>query len=183
MLFTKTKLPEAYILDIDKKTDDRGFFGRAFCQQAFQDAGLNARIAQINLCANKLKGTLRGLHYQIPPAAETKLVRCTQGAIYDVIVDLRSESPTYLQYEGFNLTADNYRALYVPAGFAHGYQTLTDNAEIMYFVSEFYTPDCERGIRFDDPKIGIQWPLPISLISEKDRHWPDLTTLSRDNFE
>lgn len=172
MFFTETKLAGAYTLDIDKKADNRGFFARIFCARELAEVGLKPDVAQVNICFNPTQGTLRGMHFQIPPATETKLVRCTRGAIYDVIVDLRPDSPTYLQHVGVELTADNYRALFVPQMFAHGYQTLTPDAEVSYIVSEFYTPGCERGLRHNDPKLNIEWPLPVNLISEKDSQWP-----------
>lgn len=133
---------------------------------------MNTRTVQCNLSFNHRAGTLRGMHYQAPPATETKLVRCVRGAIFDVIVDLRPNSPTFLQHVGVELTAENRRALYVPELFAHGYQTLTDDTEVLYMVGEFYTPGAERGLRYDDPALGIAWPLPVSAISEKDLAWP-----------
>lgn len=175
MIFTESPLAGAYVIDVDKKADDRGFFSRAFCAQEFRDLGIKPEVAQINICYNNIQGTLRGMHYQLPPASETKLVRCTRGAIYDVIVDLRPDSPTYLKHFGVELSADNHRSLYVPEMFGHGYQTLTAEAEIVYVVSEFYTPGCERGLRYNDPAFNIQWPLPVSLISQKDSNW-DLFT-------
>jgi dTDP-4-dehydrorhamnose 3,5-epimerase len=171
MLIQETPLPGAYIIDVEKKSDERGFFARAFCRKELDAVGIQSDVAQINICYNGTRGTLRGMHFQIPPASETKLIRCTRGAIYDVIVDLRPDSPTYLEHFGVELTADNFCALYVPQMFAHGYQTLTPEAEIVYVVSEFYTPGCERGLRHDDPKLMIEWPLPVSLISEKDKSW------------
>lgn len=175
MIFTESSLAGAYVIDVDKKADDRGFFARAFCAQEFKNLGIKPEVAQINVCYNDTQGTLRGMHYQLSPASETKLVRCTRGAIYDVIVDLRPDSPTYLQHFGVELSADNHRSLYVPEMFGHGYQTLTAEAEIVYVVSEFYTPGCERGLRYNDPAFNIQWPLPVSLISQKDSNW-DLFT-------
>ncbi len=171
MRFTETKLPGAYIIDVDLHADDRGFFARAFCAREFADKGLNPAFVQANISFNAKKGTLRGLHYQIEPAAETKLVRCTRGAIYDVIVDLRPGSPTYLQHAGVELTAENRRALYVPKMFAHGYQTLSDDAEVVYQVDAFYEPTLERGLRYDDPRLQIEWPEPVTAISNKDRAW------------
>ncbi|MBD2091134.1 dTDP-4-dehydrorhamnose 3,5-epimerase [Microcoleus sp. FACHB-1515] len=171
MIFTETKLKGAFVIDLELRTDDRGGFARTFCAQEFAAHGLKPSVAQCNLSFNHKAGTLRGMHYQLPPAAETKLVRCTKGAIYDVIIDLRSDSPTYMQHIGVELTADDRRALYVPELFAHGYQTLTDDAEVIYQVGEFYTPGYERGLRYDDPAFGIQWPLPVTVISEKDRAW------------
>lgn len=175
MLFAETKLKGAFIIDVELKEDDRGAFARAFCAKEFEQHQLKSFVAQCNLSFNHKKGTLRGMHYQLAPACETKLVRCTRGAIYDVIIDLRPNSPTYRQHIGVELTEDNRRSLYVPEMFAHGYQTLTDDAEVMYQVSEFYTPGCERGARHDDPVFGIQWPIPVSVISEKDSNWPLIT--------
>ena len=171
MEFKETKLKGAFIIDLEPRQDHRGFFSRTFCMKELEIYGLRSVVAQCNLSFNYKKGTLRGMHYQIPPATETKLIRCTKGAIYDVIVDMRPQSSTYLQYIGVELTADNRRALYVPAMFAHGYQALTDETEVIYQVSEFYTPNTERGLRYDDPLLGIEWPLPISEISEKDTNW------------
>lgn len=172
MKFTETKLKGAFILDLELREDSRGFFARTFCQKEFEAHGLKPMVAQCNLSFNHKKGTMRGMHYQVPPAAETKLVRCTGGAIYDVIVDLRPDSPTYLQHVGVELTAENRRQLYVPEMFAHGYLTLTEHAEVTYQVGEFYTPGYERGIRFDDPALNIEWPVPTEVISEKDAAWP-----------
>lgn len=171
MIFTETKLNGAFIIDLDLRADDRGAFARSFCMQEFEQHGLKPSVAQCNLSFNYKAGTLRGMHYQVPPAAETKLVRCTKGAIYDVIIDLRPESPTYMQHVGVELTADNHRALYVPELFAHGYLALSDGAEVCYQVGEFYTPGYERGLRYDDPTFGIEWPMPIAVISEKDAAW------------
>jgi dTDP-4-dehydrorhamnose 3,5-epimerase len=177
MIFRKTKLPGAFIIDLEEKPDQRGFFARTFCAQEFTDHGLKPMIAQCNLSFNHIKGTLRGMHYQLLPAAETKLVRCTQGAIYDVIVDMRPEFPTYLSHIGVELTAENRRALYVPEMFAHGYQALTDGAEVVYQVGEFYTPGYECGLRYDDPLLEISWPLAVTEISDKDRNWPLLESV------
>lgn len=172
MIFTETKLKGAFIVDVELLADQRGAFARTFCAQEFEQHGLKSTVAQCNLSFNHKAGTIRGMHYQIPPAAETKLVRCTKGAIYDVIVDLRPASPTYRQHIGVELSADNRRALYVPELFAHGYQALTDGAEVVYQVGEFYTPGYERGLRYDDPAFGISWPLSVTVISEKDASWP-----------
>jgi dTDP-4-dehydrorhamnose 3,5-epimerase len=171
MIFTETKLEGAFIIDLDLKEDNRGFFARAFCQHEFEDHGLKPVIAQANLAFNRRKGSVRGMHFQFPPAAETKLVRCTRGAILDVIVDLRPESPTYLDHVAVELTADNHRALYVPERFAHGYQVLDDVTETSYQVGEFYTPESEGGLRYDDPRLGLTWPLPVTEMSDKDRAW------------
>ena len=172
MIFTETKLSGAFIIDLERREDERGFFARAFCQNEFSEHGLKPVIAQANLAFNKRKGTLRGMHFQFPPAAETKLVRCTRGAIVDIIVDLRPESPTYLQHVAVELSADNHRALYVPERFAHGYQVLEDITETSYQVGEFYTPEAEGGVRYDDPRLGLTWPLPVTEITEKDRGFP-----------
>jgi dTDP-4-dehydrorhamnose 3,5-epimerase len=171
MIFTETKLPGAFIVDLEPRGDHRGFVARSFCQREFEQRGLETVIAQANVSFNVHRGTVRGLHFQYPPAAETKYIRCTGGAILDVIVDLRPESPTYLQHVAVELTAGNRRGLYVPERFAHGYQVLEDNTETTYQVGEFYTPAAESGLRFDDPRLGISWPLPITDISPKDRTW------------
>jgi len=172
MIFTETRLKGAFILDLERREDSRGFFARTFCQHEFADHGLKPVIAQANVAFNRRKGTLRGMHFQYPPAAETKLVRATRGAILDIIVDLRPESPTYLQSVSVELTAENHRALYVPERFAHGYQALTDGATAFYMVSAFYAPQSEGGLRYDDPKLSIRWPCAVSELSDKDARWP-----------
>lgn len=172
MIFTETKLGASFIIDLELREDNRGFFARAFCQHEFEEHGLKPVIAQANIAFNRRKGSLRGMHFQSPPAAEAKLVRCTRGAILDVIVDLRPESPTYLDHISVELTADNHRALYVPERFAHGYQALEDATETSYQASEFYTPDAEGGLRYDDPDLDLTWPLPVTEMSDKDRAWP-----------
>jgi dTDP-4-dehydrorhamnose 3,5-epimerase len=172
VIFTETKLKGAYIIELERREDSRGFFARGFCQNEFRAHGLKPTIAQGNIASNIKAGTLRGMHFQYPPAAESKLVRCTRGAIYDIIVDLRPESPTYLQHIGVELNEDNQRALYVPERFAHGYQTLTDKTDTSYLVGEFYTPDAEGGLLYDDPSLKLNWPLPVSVISEKDQKFP-----------
>jgi len=177
MKFTDTKLKGAFIIDLEPHNDNRGFFARIFCQNELSDHGLNPTIAQENIAFNARRGTLRGMHFQYPPAAETKLVRATRGAILDIIVDLRPESPTYLDHIRVELTADNRRALYVPERFAHGYQVLEDNTETSYAVGEFYTPGSEGGLRYDDPRLGLVWPLPISEISTKDAAWAPLSEI------
>jgi dTDP-4-dehydrorhamnose 3,5-epimerase len=174
MIFTETMLAGAFMIDLDRKEDNRGFFARAFCQHEFLDHGLNPVIAQANIAFNSTCGTVRGMHFQFPPAAETKLVRCTRGAILDLIVDLRPESATYLRHVAVELSADNGRALYVPERFAHGYQVLEDRTETSYQVGEFYTPGVEGGLRYDDPGLGLDWPLPVTEISEKDLSWAPL---------
>jgi dTDP-4-dehydrorhamnose 3,5-epimerase len=176
MIFTETKLKGAYVIDLERREDARGFFARAFCQHEFEAHGLKAVIAQANVAHNRQKGTVRGMHFQIPPAAETKLVRCTRGAILDIIVDLRPESPTYLQHVAVELNEDNQRALYVPERFAHGYQALGDKTDTSYQVGEFYSPPHERALRYDDPRLGLSWPLPMTVISDKDRNAPLLET-------
>lgn len=172
MLLRETPLAGAFVIDVELKPDQRGFFARSFCRAEFEARGLKGAVAQCNISYNHRRGTVRGLHYQVAPAAEVKLVRCTRGAIYDVIVDLRPGSPTYMRYFGVELSAHNRRALYVPEMFAHGYQALTDGAEATYQVSEAYAPGCERGLRYDDPAVGIVWPVPVTVISEKDAAWP-----------
>ena len=172
MIFHETKLRGAFIVELDRKEDHRGFFARAFCAKEFEHHGIHPKVAQANMSYNHSKGTLRGMHYQVPPASEPKFVRCVRGAIWDVIIDMRPESPTYLQHIGVELSADNRRALYVPDMFAHGNQALTDHVELFYLVGEFYTPGCERGVRYDDPAIGIEWPAPVTVISDKDKSWP-----------
>jgi dTDP-4-dehydrorhamnose 3,5-epimerase len=169
MIFVETKLKGAYIIELERKEDARGFFARAFCQREFEAYGLKSTIAQANVAFNLKKGTLRGMHFQHPPAAETKLVRCPRGAILDIIVDLRPESATYLQHVSVELNEDNHRALYVPERFAHGYQVLRDNTETSYQVGEFYTPGAESGLLHSDPRLRLQWPLPVAVISEKDQ--------------
>jgi dTDP-4-dehydrorhamnose 3,5-epimerase len=174
VIFTPTQLPGAYIIDLKKLSDARGFFARAWCQNEFDAHRLSTRVVQCNMSFNPTKGTLRGMHYQAVPYAEAKLIRCTQGALYDVIIDLRPHSPTYMQWLGVELTADNRTMLYVPEGFAHGYQTLTDDTEAFYQVSQFYHPEAERGVRWNDPVFGIDWPaVSPRLMSAKDESWPD----------
>lgn len=185
MRFIPTSLAGAYIVEPEKLEDERGFFARTWCQTEFAEQGLESHLVQCSISFNHRKGTLRGMHFQLPPAAETKLVRCTQGAMYDVIVDLRGNSKTYGQWTAVELTSTNRRALYIPQGFAHGFQTLEDNTEIFYQMSEFYAPDAARGFRWDDPAFAIQWPEVISIMSERDRtydtyepdHFPALQTV------
>jgi len=177
MRFTATPLAGAWILDIERREDARGFFARAFCQKEFAAHGLKPLIAQANVAFNHRAGTLRGMHFQYPPAAETKLVRCTRGAILDIIVDLRPESPTFLRHTAVELTADNHRAIFVPERFAHGYQVLADHTETSYQVGEFYQPGVEGGLRYDDSRLGLSWPLPVSVVSDKDQAWPLLTEI------
>jgi dTDP-4-dehydrorhamnose 3,5-epimerase len=176
-MFTETSLAGAYVVDLEPRGDDRGFFARAFCRREFEAHGLKACIAQSNISFNRRKGTIRGLHFQFPPAAETKLVRCSRGAIVDVIVDLRPESPTYLRHVALELTAENHRALYVPERFAHGYQVLDPDTETTYDVGEFYTPSLEGGLSCADPRLAIRWPLAPTDMSPKDLRWPWLETI------
>lgn len=171
MIFTETNLNGAYTIEPERITDARGFFARAFDRNIFTSYDLNADVVQCNISYNHLRGTLRGMHFQVPPYAETKLVRCTAGAIYDVIIDLRPESPSFRQWISVELSADNHRLLYVPEGFAHGYQTLVDHTEVYYQTSAPYVAEAGRGLRYDDPAIGITWPLPVTVISERDQTW------------
>lgn len=173
MIFTETKLKGAFLVDLQRLEDQRGFFARAWCQKDFEEHGLNPHLAQVNLAFNKKKGTLRGMHFQHPPHQECKLVRCSRGALYDVIIDLRRHSPTYQQWIGVELRAADYRMLFVPEDFAHGYQTLEDNTEAIYQVSQFYAPKSEGGVRYNDPAFGIKWPLEVTVMSDKDKAWPD----------
>jgi dTDP-4-dehydrorhamnose 3,5-epimerase len=171
VIFSETKLSGAFVIELERREDERGFFARAFCQHEFEEHGLKPVIAQANIGFNRKRGCVRGMHFQYPPAAETKTVRCTRGAVLDIIVDLRPESPTFLEHVEVELTADNHRAIYIPERFAHGYQTLADDTETSYQVGEFYTPGVEGGLRYDDPALGLSWPLPVSVISEKDAGW------------
>ncbi len=173
MKFIETKLKGAYLLEPECLEDERGFFARTFCQKEFKMHGLNTNVAQCNISFNKKKGTLRGMHYQIAPYKEAKLVSCPRGVIYDVIIDLRPDSASYCQWFAVVLSAENYKMLYVPEGFAHGFQTLEDNTVVFYQMSEFYHPECARGVRWDDPVFGIEWPLLNPIISEKDKKYPD----------
>jgi dTDP-4-dehydrorhamnose 3,5-epimerase len=174
MRFTETELAGAYVIDLERREDERGFFARAWCEEEFAAQGLDTRMSQCNLSFNERRATLRGMHYQAAPHAEVKVVRCTRGAVYDVIVDLRPQSPTYRRWTAVELTAGNRRLLYVPEGLAHGYQTLEEETETFYQVSVPYTPAAERGVRWDDPAFGIEWPeAEERVISEKDRSWPD----------
>lgn len=180
MVFTETKLKGAFIIDIERRSDERGFFARTFCQKEFLQHGLKPTIAQANVAFNKLRGTVRGMHFQYPNFAETKLVRATRGAILDIIVDLRPESPTYLDHVSVELTVDNHRALYVPERFAHGYQVLEDSTETSYQVGEYYAPTAEGGLLYSDARLGLSWPLPVAEISPKDAVWPLLDQIEAD---
>ncbi|MEM7339178.1 MAG: dTDP-4-dehydrorhamnose 3,5-epimerase [Actinomycetota bacterium] len=182
MKFTETELSDAFVIDIEPIGDERGFFARWYCSREFAEHGIAPPDAQGNLSYNRHTGTVRGMHMQRPPASEAKLVRCVHGAILDVIIDTRKGSPTRWQSVGYELSADNRRALYVPEGFAHGYQTLTDDAEVMYQVSQFYSPGNEVGLRHDDPELGLSWPLPITSVSDKDSSWPLLADIDREEF-
>ena len=173
MIFTETPLKGAYLIDLEKRGDERGFFARAFCEQEFGAQGLATRFVQANNSLSAQKGTLRGMHYQLAPKAETKVVRCIRGALYDAILDLREGSPTFGQSFGAELSAENRRMMYVPKGFAHGFFTLTDDAEAFYFVDELYAPQCERGVRWDDPRFAVVWPGVPTVISDKDRGYRD----------
>ena len=173
MKFTETPLKGAYVIELEKRGDDRGWFARLFCEREYQQHNLNHRIVQANTSASKYSGTLRGMHYQLAPKAEDKIVRCLRGALFDAIIDLRPDSPTFLKHFSIELTAENRAMLYVPKGFAHGFITLAPDTEAFYLVTEFYAPDRERGIRYNDPKFGIQWPLEPVVISDKDKNQPD----------
>jgi dTDP-4-dehydrorhamnose 3,5-epimerase len=168
----KTPLADLYVVEIEPLIDDRGFFARSFCARDFQAYGLEATVAQCNISFNEKAGTLRGLHFQAPPYEEAKLVRCTRGAIYDVAVDVRPSSRTYLKWYAAELTSENWRMLFIPYGFAHGFQTLVDKSEVFYLMSEFYHSESARGFRWDDPILGITWPLAETIISDKDRNHP-----------
>ena len=174
MKFHPTPLLGAYTIELEKRGDDRGFFARFFCEKEFAGVGLETRFVQINNSLTGVKGTLRGLHYQLPPAAEVKVVRAVRGALWDVIVDLRPDTPTYRRWFGAELNKDNRLMMYAPRGFAHGFVSLSDNVEAIYLVSALYTPSAERGLRWNDPAIGIDWPMAPREMSEKDRNWPDL---------
>jgi len=172
MIYSETSLPGVYLIELQPVEDDRGHFARLFCSREMREHGLSFDVAQVNSAFNKTAGTVRGLHFQREQHAESKVVSCTGGAIFDVAVDIRPDSPTYLDWFGIELTAENRRQLYIPTGFAHGYQALTNDAKLIYLVSEFYAPGAEGGLRYDDPAIGIDWPLRVSSVSEKDRSWP-----------
>lgn len=172
MIFQPTPLDGAYLVELEQRDDDRGFFARSFCREEFEARGLDPQIAQCNISFNARRGTLRGMHYQAAPYAEAKLVRCTQGAIWDVIVDLRRASPSFKRWHAVELSAANRRALYVPEGLAQGFQTLADDSEVLYLMSQFYRPDAARGVRWDDPAFGIEWPIADPQLSDRDRGLP-----------
>jgi dTDP-4-dehydrorhamnose 3,5-epimerase len=174
MIFKETRFKDAFIIEMELIRDNRGSFARAWCQREFEAHGLISHFVQNNITISHARGTLRGLHYQIAPHEEPKLVRCTQGAIYDVIVDMQPDSSTYKQWLAVELTAENHTMIYIPGGFAHGYQILMDNTEVFYQVGTFYAPEYERGFRWNDPAFGIEWPItPPLVLSEKDKNWPD----------
>ncbi len=175
MIFKKTKLNDVYIIKIEPKVDERGFFARSWCKKEFSDQGLESNYVQTNLSFNKSKGTLRGMHYQVEPYGEVKLVRCLKGSIYDVVIDLRKESSTYLGWMGVELDDKNRDMLYIPKGFAHGFLTLKDDTEIFYQMSEYYKPTAVSGLRYDDPKFNISWPIAIKQIAEKDNDWQNFS--------
>lgn len=179
MKFSPTKLPGVWIVDLEKHEDERGFFARTWCRREFEERGLNPNLVQCSVSFNRKKGTLRGMHYQIAPHAESKLVRCTRGAIYDVAVDLRTTATTYKEWIPVELTAKNNRALYIPGGFAHGFQTLEDNTEVFYQMSEFYFPELSHGILYSDSAMAISWPIANPILSERDRAFPCLGRFSR----
>lgn len=173
MIFEETALAGAFVIDLERQEDERGFFARTWCAHEFGARGLDTQLAQCNVSYTRLRGTIRGMHYQVSPAAEVKLVRCTRGAIYDVIVDLRRKSPTYRQWFAVVLSSENHRMLYVPKDFAHGYQTLTDDTEVAYQMSEVYAPEYARGFRWDDAAFGIRWPEAVRMLSDRDRTYDD----------
>ena len=174
MIFRDTKIPGLMVVELDKIADERGFFARSFCARDFADHGIAMRVAQCSVSFNDKRGTLRGLHYQAAPSTETKLVRCTRGAIFDVAVDLRPESPTYCRWIGMELDADAHRAMFIPSGCAHGFQTLSDQAEVFYLMGEAYDPALDRGVRWNDPSFAIKWPLEPTMISKRDAGFPSL---------
>ncbi|MDD5428967.1 MAG: dTDP-4-dehydrorhamnose 3,5-epimerase [Candidatus Omnitrophica bacterium] len=174
MKFTKTPIEKVYLLEIEKIEDERGFFARSWCAEEFEKRGLNGKIAQCSISFNKKKGTLRGMHYQVPPHEEAKIIRCTMGAIYDVIIDIRPDSPTFRKWYAAELSADNRRMIYAPEGVAHGYVTLKDDCEIFYQISELYHPECAKGVRWDDPAFGVKWPSGKKIINDRDAGYPDI---------
>jgi dTDP-4-dehydrorhamnose 3,5-epimerase len=173
MIFAETNLKGVYLIEPEQMGDDRGFFARTWCQKEFSEHGLNARLVQCNVSFNRRKGTLRGMHFQIPPFQEAKLVRCTRGAIYDVAIDLRRNSPTFKKYVAKILSFDNYKMMYIPEGFAHGFQTLTNETEVFYQMSEVYSRDHAKGVRWNDPSFGIEWPDDDRIILDRDKNYPD----------
>jgi len=172
MIFHKTKIKDLYIIETELKADERGYFARVFCKKELANAGFKFEIVQINRSLNKKKGTIRGMHFQQEPKAEVKIVQCLRGAVYDVAVDLREDSQTYGQWVAEELTEDNKKMFFIPKGFAHGFQTLADNCEVQYFMSEFYSLGHGSGLRWDDPFFNIKWPIKNPILSEKDKNWP-----------
>jgi len=173
MRFTETKVKGAFLVDLERREDNRGFFARSWCAREFQANGLNATVAQVNVALTAVKATLRGMHLQALPHAESKTVRCTRGSVFDVVLDLRANSPSFKRWDAFELNEINHCMLYIPEGCAHGYQSLVDASEIEYLTSAFYSPESAYGVRFNDPAFGINWPLSVDLISDADRAWPD----------
>jgi dTDP-4-dehydrorhamnose 3,5-epimerase len=173
MRFEPTSLDGVWLVHLDPMRDQRGFFARTFCVNEFRARGLETGFPQHSISCSNSKGTVRGMHFQRAPHGEVKLVRCLSGAIWDVVIDVRVGSPTFRQWRGFELSAENQVQIYIPKGFAHGFQTLSDNAQVNYLISEFYEPGAASGVRYDDPAFGVSWPLPVSVISDKDRLWPD----------
>jgi dTDP-4-dehydrorhamnose 3,5-epimerase len=173
MNFLETRLKGAFILEPERMKDERGFFARTWCKREFSEHGLNSDLVQCSVSFNRKRGTVRGMHHQVSPQEEAKLVRCTMGAIYDVIIDLRPGSPTFKAWFSVELTASNRMMIYIPEGFGHGFMTLADDTEVFYQMTEFYAPDCARGIRWNDPVFGIVWPEEVTIISERDKHYPD----------
>jgi dTDP-4-dehydrorhamnose 3,5-epimerase len=176
MQFLSTALADAWLIELEPATDERGYFARTFCVREFSSHGLETSFPQHSISVSARRGTLRGMHFQTEPHSEVKLVRCLRGRIWDVIVDIRPASPTFGRWQGFELGDDNRRQLYIPKGFAHGFQTLTDDVEVSYLISTIYVPEAAAGFRHDDPTLQIAWPLPVSVISDKDRRWPDFAT-------
>ena len=172
MKFLETPVAGVYVVELETRSDSRGFFARSWCRREFEEAGLDPGLVQINVAFNPRAGTLRGMHYQRAPFEETKLVRCTRGAVHDIALDLRPDSPTFLRSASAELTADNHRMLYIPPGCAHGYQTLVDDSEVSYQTSQIYAPESATGVRYDDPAFALDWPLAVTLISDADRSWP-----------
>jgi dTDP-4-dehydrorhamnose 3,5-epimerase len=175
VILTPAGLAGAYVIDIEPRADARGFFARVWCAREYAEHGLETTLAQASVSVSVKRGTLRGMHYQVAPHDEVKIVRCTRGAIYDVIIDLRPGSPTYLRHVGFELSAANHRQLYIPKGFAHGFQTLADDCEVYYQMSAFYTPEAQRGVRWNDPRFNIAWPIADAIMNDRDRRYPDFT--------
>ena len=173
MKFQETPLPGAYVIEPERREDERGFFARTFCQRQFEQQGLISRFVQSSMSFNRLKGTLRGMHFQLPPREETKLIQCVRGAVYDVLIDLRPQSPTFRQWMSFELRADDNSELYVPPGLAHGFQTLTDDTVLLYAISEFHEAELGRGVRWNDPAFGVRWPMPPRVIAFRDHSYPD----------